>query len=40
MIEGALMKQIPNAKYTKEFRIEAVRLVTEQSLSAWESANS
>lgn len=33
------MKQIPNGKYSKEFRIEAVRLVNEQSLSAGEAAN-
>jgi transposase len=33
------MKLIPNAKYSKEFRIEAVRLVTEQGLSAGEAAN-
>lgn len=33
------MKLIPNAKYSKEFRIEAVRMVTEQSLSASEAAS-
>ena len=32
------MEQIPRGKYTKEFRLEAVKLVLEQKLSAGEAA--
>ena len=32
------MEKVPYSKYTKEFRLEAVRLVTEGSLSTGEAA--
>jgi len=32
------MEKVPYSKYTKEFRLEAVRLVTEGGLSAGEAA--
>ncbi len=32
------MKRIPQGRYTKEFRAEAVKLVTEQGLSIPEAA--
>jgi len=32
------MKKIPNGKYTKEFRIEAVKLVIEEGLGVQEAA--
>jgi transposase-like protein len=32
------VKRIPNGKYTKEFREEAIKLITEQKLSASEAA--
>lgn len=32
------MEKIPQGKYTREFRAEAVRLVTEQGLSSGEAA--
>ena len=32
------MEKVPYSKYTKEFRLEAVRLVTEGCLSAGEVA--
>lgn len=31
------MERIPNGKYTKEFRVEAVKLVTEEGLSVPEA---
>jgi transposase len=33
------MQRVPKGKYTKEFREEAVKLVTEQRLSILEAAN-
>jgi transposase len=35
---GVRMEKIPNAVYTKEFREEAVRMVLEHNLSAYEVA--
>jgi len=35
---GIRMEKIPNAVYTKEFREEAVRMVLEHNLSAYEVA--
>ena len=35
---GARMKRIPNAVYTKEFREESVRMITEGRLTAPEVA--
>jgi len=35
---GITMERIPNAVYTKEFREEAVRMVLEHNLSAYEVA--
>jgi transposase-like protein len=36
---GIRMEKIPNAVYTKEFREEAVRMVLEHNLSAYEVAH-
>ncbi|MFO7707590.1 MAG: transposase, partial [Desulfobacterales bacterium] len=32
------MEKVPYSRYTKEFRLEAVRLITEGGLSAGEAA--